>query len=124
MSTARVINTQRAEAIAKVFLLNSGLVEVMKSLDGNSDFWVIGRKAPYKKLAVEVKPTKYSKSEIKKNYAVQRTLLQQSDMPVLMFYVDCQKDKGFFEVLNHDASNDIEPLDAPLLDLRLKELMA
>src|SRR5215213_1021339 len=115
----------RAEEIAKVFLLNSGLVTLLPEYNDQFDFLAISKDFPDKKIAVEVKATKYSKGEIRKVFNKTRKQLSNYQLPVLVMYIDQDKENGYFEVLKEGGTreNEIQPLQPEKFKQELSQLI-
>ncbi|WP_422083766.1 hypothetical protein [Ulvibacterium sp.] len=95
----------RSEQIVKVFLLNSGLFDVAENYspsDRGIDFIAI-HKEKNRKFNIDVKATKYSRSEILRKYS---NHIDDFRSPMIQFYVDYDKETGYFRLTtNHYKSN-------------------
>lgn len=99
----------RSEQIVKVFLLNSGLFDVTESYsnsDKGIDFIAI-YKERNKKFDVEVKATKYSRSEILRKYSRKNSY---SSSPTLQFYVDYDKETGYFRLTDRNYTSELNKM--------------
>jgi hypothetical protein len=125
MKNIREFETWRAEEIAKVFLLNSGLVTLVPEYGNKYDFLAISKKSPDKKVAVEVKATKYSKDDIKRVFTKTKEQFSKSELPVLLMYINYDKENGYFEVLEENGvrKKEIQPLQTEKLTRELSELI-
>ena len=115
----------RAEEIAKVLLLNSGLVKLVPEYNDQFDFLAISSQSPDKKIAVEVKPTKSSGEEIKRVFNKTREQLSKCELPVLLMYVNSDSENGYFEVLSKNGKqvHGIQLLQPAQLESTLAELV-
>jgi hypothetical protein len=86
----------RASEIAKVFLQNSGRIKLISDYQNKFDY--IGMYNNIK-IGIEIKATKYSKSEILRVYSSLRQQLCSNEYPVIVFYVNYDKESGYFEIL-------------------------
>lgn len=125
MKNIREFETWRAEEIAKVFLLSSGLVTLVPEYGNKYDFLAISKKSPYKKVAVEVKATKYSKEDIKRVFTKTRRQFSKSGLPVLLMYINYDEENGYFEVLEENGveKKEIQPLKPEKFKRELSELI-
>lgn len=125
MTDAKKMEGWRAEEIAKVFLLNSGLVTLVPEHDDNFDFIAISKQAPAKKIAVEVKATKYSEEGIRKIAAKIKAQASKTSLPILMMYINSDKEDGYFQILREDNGQcqELQPLQSKQFKERLSELI-
>lgn len=125
MKGIKKFESWRAEEIAKVYLINSGLVSLLPNNTDKFDFLAISKQTPEKKIAIEVKATKYSKSELKRIFSKIRRRYSNFKMPVVLMYIDYDKENGFFEILKSDldSNNLIQPLDTTTLKSELSALL-
>jgi len=113
----------RAEEIAKVYLLNSGLVTLLPYNSDTFDFLAMSNKSPEKKIAIEVKATKYSKSDIERVFKKERNQKTNPGLPVLLMYINYDSENGYFEVLRENGKHEIEPLHTETINQKLHELI-
>jgi len=109
MRNEKQIQDWRSEQIVKVFLLNSGLFDVTESYsnsDRGIDFIAIYKKRN-KRFDIEVKATKYSRSEILRKYSKKSNF---SNSPMLQFYVDYDKETGYFRLTDHNYSTELNKM--------------
>jgi len=126
MNNTKKIETWRAEEIAKVFLLNSGLVSLLPDFDNKFDFLAISNKTPDKKILIEVKATKYPKSELKKAFIKTRNQLSHTNLPAVLMYINYDNENGYFETFKHIPHNknqEIQVLQADKFKEKLEELI-
>lgn len=125
MKNIREFETWRAEEIAKVFLLNSGLVTLVPEYGNKYDFLAISKKSPDKKIAVEIRATKYSKDYIKRVFTKTKRQFSKSQLPVLLMYINYDKENGYFEVLKENGveKKEIQPLQPEKFKRELSELI-
>lgn len=125
MKNIREFESWRAEEIAKVFLLNSGLVTLVPEYGNKYDFLAISKKSPDKKIAIEIKPTRHSKDDIKKASARAKKQFSKFRLPVLLMYINQDKENGYFEVLQENGleKNEIQPLQPEKFKKELYELI-
>jgi len=126
MKGIREIENWRAEEIAKVYLLNSGLVTLLPNYTTDKfDFLAIGKDLPDRKIAVEVKATKYPKNEIKKVFGKIRKEYTRLPLPVIVMYIDYDKENGYFEILKKksEVKHDLQPLQSDTLKQELSGLV-
>lgn len=126
MKGIKNLENWRAEEIAKVYLLNSGLVTLLPNYTDNFDFLAISKNLPDKKIAVEVQPTKYSQKEIKKVFSKTRRKFAQSSLPGILMYIDYDKENGYFEVFekSSEANHIILPLQTDKLKEQISQLIS
>lgn len=106
----------RAEEIAKVYLLNSNLLTLLPESDDQFDFFAISKNQPARKIAVEVKATKYAKGDIKRVFNGTRNKFSEYPFPVILMYINNDKENGYFEIFNNGlSSHEIEPLETERL---------
>lgn len=125
MNNIRQIESWRAEEIAKVYLLNSGLVTLVPEYNSKFDFLAISKRSPEKKIAVEVKATRHTKEEIKKVSDKTKKQFSSYNLPILLMYINDDKENGFFEVINEIGVQkpEIHPLQQEELEKELSKLM-
>lgn len=126
MKGIKNLENWRAEEIAKVYLLNSGLVTLLPNYTDNFDFLAISKNLPDKKIAVEVQATKYPQKEIKKVFSKTRRRFAQSSLPGILMYIDYDKENGYFEVFekNSEANHVIQPLQTDKLKEQISQLIS
>jgi hypothetical protein len=127
MNDTKKIEAWRAEEIAKVFLLNSGLVSLLPDYENNHDFVAISKKRPDKKIIIEVKATKYPKSELKKAFIKTRNQLSHSTLPALLMYINYDNENGYFESFKNvqcENNHEIQVLQTDKFKEGLEELIA
>lgn len=110
MENIKQFSAWRSEEIAKVILFNSGLVDLLVNHTGKFDFIAVSKKSPSKRIYIEVKATKYSRSEIPRIFLKVRNALVHYRMPVLMMYIDYDKEKGFYEVIKRKLQSEVKPI--------------
>lgn len=125
MTDTKKIESWRAEEIAKVFLLNSGLVTLVPQYENAFDFIAISKQAPNKKIAVEVKATKYSEEGVKRIAAKAKNQFLKTGLPILMMYINSDKEDGYFQILreNNEQCQEVQPLQSKQLNEQLSELI-
>ncbi len=82
---------------------------------------IISKTSPEKRFAIEVKATKQTKSDIPKVSSEVKSLMNKK-FPVLMMYIDYDKEKGYFEIINSNQNGQLEPLESKEFDNKLKQL--
>jgi len=112
----------RAEQIAKVFLLNSGLFDLTEITnyshkDKGYDFIGILKANQNKRLGIDVKATKYSKSEIK-NKLFSKTYL--SELPLLQLFVNYDKESGYFRIVTENRKSELKVMKRETLINEIK----
>lgn len=111
-----------AEQIAKVYLFETNLVEIYETQDKDFDFLCILKNDFQKSIAVEVKSSQYSKSEILRKYKPLRQNLLQSKIPVIMFYINYIDKTGYIEVLHRELKNKLTVLTTQNLILEIQSI--
>jgi hypothetical protein len=117
----------RAEAIAKLYLLNSGLVALLPNYSDKYEFLAISKNAPDKNFAIEIKATKCPKREIKRVFHNTRRKFTNYSLPVILMYVNYDDmGKGYFEVFKKNSRKDreIQSLEVGVLKETISELIA
>lgn len=89
----------RAEQIAEITLLRSGLFNVEKGAKNDFDFIIADKDKPEKIIAVEVKEMINTKSEIQKALQTLSKKYKGSEIPILAFFIDATNEKGVFTFL-------------------------
>jgi len=100
----------RSEQIVKVFLLSSGLFDVTESYsnsDKGVDFIAIYKERNNRRFDIEVKATKYSKSEIQRKYPQKK---YNSNSPTMQFYVNYDKETGYFRLTNTNYTSELNKM--------------
>lgn len=89
------------------------------------DFLAISKKSPDKKIAVEIKATKYSRDDIKRVFTKAKRQFSKIQLPVLLMYINYDKENGYFEVLEENGveKKNIHLLQAEKLNRELSELI-
>ncbi len=109
MKNKRQFQGWRSEQIAKVFLLNSGLFDIVENFSSNSDekadFIAVYKEMDDKRFEVEVKATKYSKHEIQRKYAKKNG--HSPNALVIEFYVNYDEETGYFRLANGNYSSEL-----------------
>lgn len=123
MKDVKKIEEWRAEEIAKVYLLNSGLVTLLPNYNDKFDFLAISKENPDKKIAIDVKATKYSRSEIEKQLLKTKKNITLNGLPVLLMFINYDKENGFFEVLKQNEVNELQPIKTDIFNKKIKELV-
>lgn len=111
MSTNKEIEAWRAELIAKVFLLSSGFTVLPVPDDKSYDFIAIEEQGKHQKLAVEVLPTRSSKMAIVKKFGALRDSIVPNGIPVVLFYINSDREDGYFEVIGKQKKSGILPME-------------
>ena len=122
MKNAKKFEDWRAEEIAKVYLLNSDLVTLLPDYENKYDFIAISKSSPEKRFAIEVKATKLPESDIPRVSHKVRSLFADSQFPVLIMYIDNDKEKGYYEIIDCSEREEIKPIQSEEFNARLKEL--
>lgn len=122
MKNTKNFEDWRAEEIAKVYLLNSGLITLLPDYENKFDFIAISKASPEKRFAIEVKATKIPTSDIPKVLPREGNLFDDSKFPVLRMYIDHDKEKGYYEIINRSKRAEIQPIQSKEFDTKLKEL--
>jgi len=114
-----------AEEIVKTYLLETGLLDISVPSDRKFDFVAISKSDFSKVIAIEVKASKYSKSEIIREYRTLRESFAKIGFPVIMFYINYLDKTGLIEIINKTLTdtlillsrdnliNEIEKITAP-----------
>ncbi len=108
MRSEKEIEAFRAELIAKLFLYGTGFTEVFPDMDKHYDF--IAQAKPGKRLGIEVKQTRSSRADILKKFATLRNSFTANGMPVVLFYINSDKEDGYFEIIGKKVHTDVLPL--------------
>ncbi|MBU6342280.1 MAG: hypothetical protein KGS48_12360 [Bacteroidetes bacterium] len=123
MSTKKEMDAWRAELIAKVFLLSSGFTVLPVPEDKAYDFLAIEDQGKKQKLAIEVLATRSSKMTIAKKFEALRESIVPNGMPVVLFYINSEKENGYFEVIGKNNRSGILPLKKAVFKELLSENM-
>lgn len=110
MSTDRKIEAWRAELIAKLFLMSNGYTVLPNGFQKSHDFIVQSDFDIKQQLAVEVKQTRYSKETILKKFAHLRDSIVPNGLPVVLFFINSDKENGYFEVIGKKKRTGLLPL--------------
>lgn len=121
MSTAKKIEAWRAELIAKVFLLSNGYSVLPVEGDKSYDFIAQNDNAGHQKLAIEVLPTRYSKQEIVKKFSVLRDSIVPNGIPVVLLFINSDKENGYFEVIGKKSRTGLFPLTKDVFETQIAE---
>lgn len=119
MKNIRDFGAWRAEEIAKVFLLNTKIIDIYPDSSNKFDFIVVGKLSSQKRIGIEIKATKYSKSEITKKYNQTTNKFIDSSIPVIIMYIDYDNEKGFFQVINRGVIDEIKTIDTKSLSEKI-----
>ena len=111
-----------AEEIAKTYLLETELLDISVPTDKNFDFIAIPKRDFTKVIAIEVKASKYKKSEIVRAYKSIRQTLSEKRFPVIMFYINYIDKTGFIEVINRQLTDKLIPLTRDNLNDEIKRI--
>ena len=124
MNTIKNINGWRAVEIAKVYLLNYGKIQLLKDKSGKFDFIAFKINDLNKRIAIEIKATKYSKSEIINTYKDHRKHISHKEkIPVLIMYINYDNEKGFFEIFKGGKKSPLQILTISTINENLDELL-
>lgn len=110
----------RSEQIVKVFLLSSGLLsftENYSNIDYEIDFIAFYNENPNVKFGIEIKASKYSKSEIEKKYPLKPVRL---DFPIIYFYINYDNESGYFRIWDNKTKTPLTKIDKEKFRLELK----
>lgn len=110
MRTIRNYSDWMAEEIAKTYLLETGLLDISTPSDRKFDFVAIFKKDFNKVIAIEVKASKYRKSEILREYRTIRESYTMNRFPVIMFYINYIDKTGLIEVIQEKLTDNLIPL--------------
>lgn len=116
-----------AEKVVELALTRTGLVDVEKNNDLESDIDLIARSKsnPDEYFLIEVKQTKNSLGEIKKLYSnVMDSLKRNLEHPYILFFINPDSQTGYFEVLSFRNSNEIQNLRIDLLSNELSQYLS
>lgn len=112
----------RAEEIAKVYLLNSGLVTLLPDYENKFDFIAISKTSPEKIFAIEVKASKNPKSTNILFTPNEKEMIANSKFPVLLMYIDYDKEKGYYELINDNKRTEMKPIQSEEFNQKLRDL--
>jgi len=112
-----------AGEIAKIYLLNSGLVNLLPDREEKYDFIAVSSRQPLKQFPVKIKATKYRPSEIFKAYQKTRANLVRRKSPVLVMYVDYDSREGFYEYIDNKLPKELSRLDIKQFNRTLGKLI-
>lgn len=110
MKTIKNYGGWMAEEIAKTYLLETGLFDISIPSDGKFDFIARSKDDFNKIIAIEVKASKYSKSEILREYKKSRQGFLEKNLPVIMLYINYADKTGLIEVINKKLTDNLVPL--------------
>lgn len=91
----------RSEQIVKVFILNTGimnLTENYSSIDTNIDYIGIYKENQNIRFGIEIKATKYSKTEINKTFSN----ISNQSLPIIYFFINYDNETGYFRLVDRE----------------------
>lgn len=109
MRNERQFQGWRSEQIVKVFLLNSGLFSITENhsqSDRGIDFVAV-YKEKNKRFYIDVKATKYSRSEILRKYS---NRISDFNSPKIQFFVDYDKETGYFRLTTNQYKSELNKM--------------
>jgi len=112
----------RAEKIAEIALLRCGLLDIQKVEKGDFDFIASDKEKSEKIIGVEVKETEVTKSAIQKLIPSLSKKFKDSEIPVLVFFIDADSEKGVFAFLNQPKL-DVIGIRADLIKKKIKDVL-
>lgn len=111
-----------AEQIAKSYLYETQLLDVYQNEREQFDFVCMMKQDIRHVFAVEVKASQYNKSEIVRTYRKTREKFINSQIPVLMLYINYIDRTGYFEFIQRDFSKELSFLTTQNLKTAIKSL--
>jgi hypothetical protein len=122
MRTIKNYSGWMAEEIAKTYLLETGLLDISVPSDRRFDFVAMTKKNFDTVIAIEVKASKYKKSEIIREYKTKRESFAKKKFPVIMFYINYIDKTGLIEVINGKLTDNLIPLTTDNLINEIKKI--
>lgn len=110
----------RAEQITKVFLLNSSLFELNEyhsHVDKGYDFVAVLKEEPYKRFGIDIKATKYSKSEITRKYFSKTSV---GELPLIQFFVNYDEESGYFRIVSRTRQTELKAMNRETFKQEIK----
>lgn len=126
MNEQRRLEHERAETIATLYLLNSGLVKLVPDYSDDYDFLAISKNDSLRQFAVEVKLTKYPKKDLKRIFSKERKKISRLSLPSIFIYIDQHKENGFYEIFKkgQKVTRELQPLDIQELNKQISNLIS
>ena len=123
MKNIRKFAGWRAVEIAKVFILNTRLVELFEDSSHKLDYIAYSINNPSKKIGIEIKATKYSKAQILKRF--NKILFESSDnlYPVIIMFIDYEKENGYYKIIDRVNNSELKKIGVGELKNDLEKLL-
>ena len=122
MRTLKNYKNWMAEEIAKTYLLATGLIDINKSSDKNYDLFAMPKQDFNKRIGIDIKASQYSKSEILKEYKKTRESYVNTNIPVIMFYINAMDKTGLIEVIDNKLTDDLISLSTDSLTKEINKI--
>lgn len=112
-----------AEQLAQVYLSRTGLVVVQKSLDISADLIALRKDKPEEHLLVEAKATNIGEAEIPVKFKdiIQRNTTGTSQNPSIIFFINTERQTGYFQIFSPKNERKLHPLRMDLLSTELSK---
>lgn len=116
-----VIETERANNMAKAVLLGLEDIQLTPDFTYQMDYIIANKKHQTQKIGVKVELVRLVRSNMGKIFNKKIKMPDaQPSLPVLIFYIDSTTQKGLFELVNHNSPSAIEHDIFPLTTSSLK----
>ncbi len=115
-----------AEQLAQVYLSRTGMVIVQKSLDIRADLIALRKDKPEEYLLVEVKATDINENEIPAKFGdiMLRNERAASGNPSIIFFINTEKQTGYFQLFSTKNEKKLHPLRMDLLSTELSKFFS
>src|SRR5687768_6837933 len=111
-----------AEQIAKTYLLQIDFLSLNEDPTRKFDFLVLKKEDTTKQIGIEVKASRYRRSELLREYFEKRKRFKANRFPVIMFYIDYMERTGCIEVINKSLNDNLIDLNTANLSKEIKQL--
>lgn len=121
MKSLNVHKEEYAINIAKLYLQNAGIETIYPGPNKAEDFIINQNSKLNRQITVDVKASKYSLADIKREYKGLWSKYKRRKNTTLLMYINYEKRTGYFHLLGNGKQNEIQDLNVPTLKTSLQK---